>query len=89
MNDIKTYPEGTPFTGTIGRTAAASEAAWPVPRRARPGAPNVLIFLLDDVGFAQLGCFGADIRTPAFDRFLVREREQWSQAVKVSGAKLD
>ena len=68
MKELKTYPEGTPFTGTIGRTANASEAAWPLPQRARPGAPNVLTFLLDDVGFAQLGCFGSDIRTPTFDR---------------------
>jgi arylsulfatase len=28
----------------------------------------VLIVLLDDVGFAQLGCFGSDIRTPTIDR---------------------
>ena len=38
---------------------------------ARPrgvGAPNVLVVLLDDVGFAQLGCFGSDIATPTFDR---------------------
>ena len=55
MKELKTYPEGTPFTGTIGRTASTSEAAWPLPQRARPGAPNVLTFLLDDVGFAQLG----------------------------------
>ena len=68
MKDLKTYPEGTPFTGTIGRTAAASEPAWPMPPRARDGAPNVLVFLLDDVGFAQLGCFGSDIATPTFDR---------------------
>ena len=68
MKDLKTYPEGTPFTGTIGRTAASSEPAWPMPQRARSGAPNVLVFLLDDVGFAQLGCFGADIATPTFDR---------------------
>ena len=68
MKDLKTYPEGTPFTGKIGRTAASSEAAWPLPPRARPGAPNVLVFLLDDVGFAQLGCYGSDIRTPTFDR---------------------
>ena len=68
MTGFKTYPEGTPFTGTIGRTAAASEPAWPVPPRARDGAPNVLVFLLDDVGFAQLGCFGSDFATPAFDR---------------------
>ena len=68
MEDLKTYPEGTPFTGTIGRTASESVAAWPMPPRARAGAPNVLVLLLDDVGFAQLGCFGADIRTPTFDR---------------------
>jgi len=68
LKELKTYPEGTPFTGTIGRTASTSEAAWPLPKRARDGAPNVLTFLLDDVGFAQLGCFGSDIRTPTFDR---------------------
>ena len=68
MKDLKTYPEGTPFTGRIGRTYATSEAAWPMPPKARAGAPNVLVFLLDDVGFAQLGCFGSDIRTPNFDR---------------------
>jgi arylsulfatase len=28
----------------------------------------VVVVLLDDVGFAQLGCFGADIRTPTLDR---------------------
>ena len=67
-DDLKTYPEGTPFTGRIERTAARSQAAWPVPPKARPGAPNVLVFLLDDVGFAQLGCYGSDIRTPTFDR---------------------
>ncbi len=68
MKDLKTYPDGTPFTGTIGRTASSSEPAWPQPVRARPGAPNVLVFLLDDVGFAQLGCYGSDIRTPTMDR---------------------
>jgi arylsulfatase len=68
LTDFRTYPEGTPFTGTIGRTAGESIAAWPMPPRPRPGAPNVLVFLLDDVGFAQLGCYGSDIRTPTFDR---------------------
>ena len=71
MSDIKTYREGTPFPGRIGRTASSSEAAWPLPPRARAGAPNVLIFLLDDVGFGQLGCFGSPIRTPSMDRLAV------------------
>ena len=68
MNSLKTYPEGSPFTGKIGRTASQSQAAWPMPVAAREGSPNVLVLLLDDVGFAQLGCFGSDIRTPTFDR---------------------
>jgi arylsulfatase len=68
LNELKFYREGTAFTGSIGHTAAASEAAWPLAPQARVGAPNVLVFLLDDVGFAQLGCYGADIRTPAIDR---------------------
>ena len=38
-------------------------------RRAQPNhlpadAPNILIILLDDVGFGQAGTFGGDIRTP-------------------------
>lgn len=37
------------------------------PRPFRPGAPNVLVVVLDDVGFAQLGCYGSDIETPAID----------------------
>jgi arylsulfatase len=33
-----------------------------------PGAPNVVLIVLDDVGFAQLGCYGSDIATPSIDR---------------------
>jgi len=56
------------FGGTIGRYHHEAEPWWPEPVRARPGAPNVLLVVLDDVGFAQLGCFGSDIDTPTFDR---------------------
>jgi len=31
------------------------------------GAPNVVAIILDDVGFADLGCYGSEIRTPAMD----------------------
>jgi len=62
------YPEGAPFPGTIGRTIADSSPAWPVPPRAKRGAPNVVVILLDDVGFAELGPFGGTIETPTFDR---------------------
>lgn len=56
------------FRGKIGRYRSESEPWWPEPVRPPAGAPNVLVVLLDDVGFAQLGCFGSDIDTPNFDR---------------------
>ena len=51
MSSLKTYPDGTPFTGVIGRTTEDSSPAWPTPSTARDGSPNVLIFVLDDVGY--------------------------------------
>src|SRR6476661_9777032 len=39
----------------------------PVDARPAPGAPNVVVIILDDVGFAQLGCFGSDMATPNID----------------------
>lgn len=56
------------FTGTIGRTFDDSTAAWPPVERAPDGAPNVIMVLLDDVGYAQFSCYGSDIATPTFDR---------------------
>ena len=55
------------FGGVIGRYHNESTPWWPERRRAPDGAPNVLMIVLDDVGFAQLGCFGSDIETPVLD----------------------
>ncbi len=55
------------FPGVIGRTTDESSPAWPRPLRATAGAPNVLIIVLDDTGFGQLGCYGSPIATPNFD----------------------
>lgn len=60
--------EPSEFRGRIGRYFWESEPWWPEPARPPGGAPNVLVVVLDDVGFAQLGCFGSDIETPTFDR---------------------
>jgi arylsulfatase A-like enzyme len=58
------------FGGKIGRSYEESVEWWPEPVRPHPDAPNVLILLLDDVGFAQLGkeSFGGLIETPNIDR---------------------
>ena len=57
-------PESGPV---IGRTVKES-VPWFAPRPKPQGAPNVVVVLLDDVGFAQLGCFGSDVATPNIDR---------------------
>src|SRR6478752_9500883 len=64
---ITEYAANDPFPGVIGRTADESSPAWEAPLRAREGAPNVLIVVLDDTGFGQLGCYGSPIATPNFD----------------------
>ena len=56
------------FQGVAGRTLEDSTPWWPPLPTAPEGAPNVVIVLLDDVGYAQFGCYGSDIATPTFDR---------------------
>ncbi|WP_420609620.1 arylsulfatase [Candidatus Poriferisodalis sp.] len=55
-------------TPKVGTTVHESTPGWDPPRRPPPGAPNVVVIVLDDTGFAQLGCFGSDIDTPNIDR---------------------
>lgn len=55
------------FRGRIGRYHWDSEAYWPPDPRPPDGAPNVVVIVLDDVGYAQLGCYGSDIDTPNLD----------------------
>ena len=57
----------TDFEGTIGTTLADSEPYFVKPPHPGDDAPNVVIVLLDDTGFAQLGCYGSDIDTPNID----------------------
>ena len=72
MSGIEEYPPGTPFPGVVGRTIEDSRPAWPAPTRARDGAPNVLFFVLDDVGYGQLSSFGGQVETPNIDRVAAR-----------------
>jgi arylsulfatase len=55
------------FKGKVGKVFSTSDPAWPRPPTAPAGSPNVLVILVDDLGFSDLGCFGSEIETPNLD----------------------
>ena len=61
----KVLPINPPsFQGKIGLTYKESTPDFPAPIKAPEKAPNVLLVLLDDVGFGQASTFGGAIETP-------------------------
>src|SRR4051812_38842507 len=56
------------FSGKIGETFKDSTADFPRPVKAPRGTPNVLLILLDDVGFGMTSTFGGPVPTPTLDR---------------------
>lgn len=57
-----------PFSGTIGKTYKDSKQAWPELPTPPKGAPNVVVILLDDVGYGQTSTFGGPVPTPELDK---------------------
>lgn len=58
----------SPFEGEISKTYRESEPDWPEPVAAPKDAPNVIVILLDDVGFGNTSTFGGLIPTPNIDK---------------------
>ena len=61
------YPTSA-FTGNIGKSNSESRADIPQHVKAPAGAPNVLLVMTDDVGFAAASAFGGPVPTPSLDR---------------------
>src|SRR5277367_3737565 len=56
-----------PFKGSIGLSAKDSKSDFPKLVTAPKGAPNVLLVMLDDVGFGASETFGGPIHTPTLE----------------------
>jgi len=56
-----------PLDGEIGETYRDSTPSWPE-EQSSIGRPNVVVVVLDDLGFGSLGCYGSEISTPSIDR---------------------
>ena len=69
QRDVLPIPDA-PFEGTLPFDAKDPDATFPPiqPLAAPPGAPNVLVVLLDDVGFAASSAFGGPCATPTAER---------------------
>ena len=65
----KQLPAPDPKFGGVIKDGALQSKAWWAPRIVPPmDAPNVLLILTDDVGYAAPATFGGVIPTPALDR---------------------
>ena len=59
----------TPSASIAGPNLQESTMKWrKEPERLKPGAPNVLIVLIDDVGFGVPDTFGGEVHTPTLTR---------------------
>jgi arylsulfatase len=57
------------FLKTLAQTAAVTAFAGCSLKNPPSSKPNIVIFLADDIGYSDLGCYGgADIQTPRLDK---------------------
>jgi hypothetical protein len=56
------------FKGVVAPRRQDSKPAWPEVVKAPAGAPNVVLILLDDVGFGMSSTYGGPASTPQLDK---------------------
>lgn len=61
-----------PFSGKVAPRATDSTPAFPKPPTPPAGAPNVVLVMLDDVGFGASTTFGGPCNTPTLDALAQR-----------------
>lgn len=61
-------PPEPPFRGEIHQAYKDSKPDYPQSLKAPKGAPNVLLIMGDDIGYAHMSAFGGPANTPVFDR---------------------
>ncbi len=47
---------------SLSLTLLAASSAWSAPKR-----PNIIVLMVDDMGFSDFGCYGSEIQTPHID----------------------
>lgn len=63
--------------GFLGFTGFGTQAAPPAARKLSP-RPNIVVILVDDMGYSDIGCYGGEIHTPNIDK-LAREGVRFTQ----------
>ena len=81
------------FEGKIGKTYKESGEDWPKVPSPPQGAPNIVVILLDDVGFGQPSTFGGLIPPPRLDQLACDyagggEGKGGKVTIKVDGAQV-
>lgn len=70
--DRNVLPIRPPLKAQIADEAANSQPAPLGPVRAPAGAPNIVLIMMDDVGFSAASTFGGPTPTPSLDRLAAR-----------------
>ena len=61
-------PPPPTFKGEIGLSYKDSKPDFPKPVQAPKGAPNVLLILLDDMGYGVASAYGGPVNMPTLQR---------------------